>query len=118
MSVFTKTWSVVVESSLLLVIRGCLFFPRFEVTNYSSFETLAEFLNELFAGTLWSLAFHSLFPGQIIVFMLLGFYLLFALWLAKGRVFNLREFVTFHLVSICWILLPVLALEFGAYRGP
>lgn len=112
------TGSIIIQLILFLVIRGCMFFPRFDPANWLYIGTIAEFVEDLSLGTLWLIAFHEWLPGQLLVFLGLTVLLFICAFLARRTDLRFRSLILFHVSSLAWIFLPVGALEFGTYRGP
>lgn len=118
MSLSLITRSVLIQLVLFLFVRGCLFFPRFEVANYLYIGTIAEFFSELTIGTLWLIVVQKLFPGQLLVYFGLPIVLVYSLLLMGQKESRSRALITFHSAALVWIFLPVVVLKFGTYSGP
>lgn len=117
MSRKTIAWSIIAQIALFILVRGCMFFPRFDLTNYFYVGTIGEFLTDLSLGTLWIIVFHEWFIAQKFIFLILTILLIIFLTTSIRKLKDVRLFLLFHFLALTWTLLPVGAWHFGTPSG-
>lgn len=118
MKLSTTAAAVIIQAVIFLTVRAIQFFPEIDPENYFYIGTLTDFGVSLSLGTVWVIAFHQFFPGQFLVFLILGVLSILSLRKYHQPYSKKGPLIVFHSATIAWTLLPLLASQFGNYSGP
>lgn len=107
-----------VQLVIFLIMHAFWRLADVELANLFTVDTISVYFQSITVGLLWVSTFYQLFPGQHLVSAVLTLGLLVLAVLIVKRRGEWGYALTFHVLAICWTMLPVFAFRYGSYYGP